>query len=108
MGPLYLSKDLVDAKLNIVLPDLIKDGLVGTDETPLQHLLLPIRIGHGVADMEQLTVIGNICIVTIGTTIAGELVHNVLSDGVGVSHQAQGGRDGVLGGAGVLCLSLER
>ena len=33
---------------------LIEDGLVGADEAPLEHLLLPVRVRHRVADVEQL------------------------------------------------------
>ena len=34
--------------------DLIEDGLVGADEAPLEHLLLSVRVGHRVADVEDL------------------------------------------------------
>ena len=35
-------------------PHLVEDGLVGADEAPLEHLLLPVRVRHRVADVEQL------------------------------------------------------
>ena len=84
---------------------LIEDGLVGTDEAPLEHFLLAVRILDGIADMEQLAVIGHVGIVTVGPALTGELVHDVLPDGVGVGHQAQLGRYRVLGWA-VVVLSL--
>ena len=34
--------------------NLVKDGLVRADETPLEHLLLSIRVSHRVTDVEQL------------------------------------------------------
>ena len=83
---------------------LIEDGLVGTDEAPLEHLLLAVRILDGIADMEQLAVIGHVSVVTVGPALAGELVHDVLPDGVGVGHQTQLGRYGVLGWTVVLSL----
>ena len=86
---------------------LIKDGLVRTNKAPLEHLLLTIRISHRVANMEQLTIIRYISIVAIGATITSKLVHNILTNRVGVCHQAKGGRDGVLGGAILIRLSLE-
>ena len=55
--------------------------------------------------MEQLAVIGHVGIVTVGPALTGELVHDVLPDGVGVGHQAQLGRYRVLGWA-VVVLSL--
>ena len=63
---------------------LIKDGLIWTNEAPLEHLLLTIRILDWVAHVEELTIIGNISIVTISSTITRELVHDVLSDGVSI------------------------
>ena len=83
---------------------LIEDGLVGTDEAPLEHFLLAVRILDGIADMEQLTVIGHVSVVTVGPALTGELVHDVLVDGVGVRHQAELRRDGVLSGTVVLSL----
>ena len=85
---------------------LVEDGLVGTDEAPLEHFLLAVRILDGVADMEQLAVISHVGVVTVGPALTGELVHDVLPDGVGVGHQAQLGRYGVLGWT-VVVLSLE-
>ena len=38
---------------------------VGADEAPLDHLLLAVRVSHGVADMEQLTVIGHVRVVAV-------------------------------------------
>ena len=84
---------------------LVEDGLVWTDKAPLEHFLLAVRILDGVADMEQLAVIGHVGVVTVGPALTGELVHDVLPDGVGVGHQAQLGRYRVLGGT-VLVLSL--
>ena len=69
---------------------LIKDGLIWTDEAPLEHFSLAIRIDDGVTDMEQLTVVGHISIVSIHSSFTGELVHNVLSDGVSIRDQTQG------------------
>ena len=82
--------------------NLVKDGLVWADETPFQHLLLPIRVCHRVTDMEQLirenifipalpscnivfqprhlAVVGHISIVAIWAAVAGELVNNILAD----------------------------
>ena len=85
---------------------LIEDGLVGTDEAPLEHFLLAVRILDGVADMEQLAVISHVSVVAVRSAVAGELVHDVLPDGVGVRHQAQLGGDGVLGGSVVLSLNI--
>ena len=64
--------------------------MIGTDEAPFEHLSLTIGIEDGVADMEQLTVVGNISVVSIHPALARELVHNVLADGVGIRDQAQG------------------
>ena len=68
----------------IINSHLIKDGLIWTNEAPLEHLLLTIRILDWVAHVEELTIIGNISIVTISPTITRELVHNVVSDGVSI------------------------
>ena len=68
--------------LRQIKPHLIKNSLVRTNEAPLEHLLLTIRISHRVADMEQLAVIRYISIVTIGATIASKLVHNILTNRV--------------------------
>ena len=54
--------------------------------------------------MEQLAVVGNVSVVTVAPPVTGELVYDVLSDGVGVRHQAELRRDGVLSGAVVLSL----
>ena len=54
--------------------------------------------------MEQLAVIGHVSVVAVGPAVAGELVHDVLPDGVGVGHQAQLRRYRVLGWAVVLSL----
>ena len=62
--------------------NLVEDGLVRTDEAPLKHFLLSVRILDGVADVEQLAVIGHVSIVAVGPAVTGELVHNVLPDGV--------------------------
>ena len=61
---------------------LIKDCLVRTNKAPLKHLLLTIRISHGVANMEQLTIICYISIVAVGATITSKLVHNILTNRV--------------------------
>ena len=39
-----------------LMANLVKDGLVWADETPLEHLLLSIRVSHRVTDVEQLRV----------------------------------------------------
>ena len=67
---------------------LIKYCLVGTDEAPLEHFLLAVRILDRVADVEQLTVVGHVSVVTVGPALTGELVDDVLPDGVGVRNQA--------------------
>ena len=51
---------------------LIEDGLVGTDEAPLEHFLLAVRILDGIADMEQLAVIGHVRVVAVPGHVAGE------------------------------------
>ena len=86
--------------------DLVEDGLVGADEAPFEHLLLAVRILDRVAHVEQLTVVGHVSVVTVGPALTGELVDDVLPDGVGVRHQAQLGGDGVLGGSVVLSLNI--
>ena len=49
------KKRYIQAKfLKVGCPHLVEDGLVGTDEAPLEHLLLPVRVRHRVADVEQL------------------------------------------------------
>ena len=79
--------------------NLVKDGLVWADETPLEHLLLSIRVSHRVTDVEKLrgkinchlpemcqisqvhlAVIGHISIVAVRSTVACELVDNILAD----------------------------
>ena len=40
--------------LKVGCPHLVEDGLVRADEAPLEHLLLPVRVRHRVADVEQL------------------------------------------------------
>jgi hypothetical protein len=57
---------------------LVEDGLVRTDEAPLEHLLLTIRVLDGVADMEDLAVVGYIRIVTILLPLTAELIHYLL------------------------------
>ena len=44
---------------------LVEDGLVRADEAPLEHLLLAVRVGHGVADVEELAVVGHVCVVAV-------------------------------------------
>ena len=83
---------------------LVEDGLVGTNEAPLEHLLLTVRVLDRVAHVEQLAVVSHVSVVTVGSPVTGELVHDVLADGVGVRHQAELRRDGVLSGAVVLSL----
>lgn len=61
---------------------LVEDGLVWTDKAPLEHFLLAVRVLDRVADVEQLTVVGHVSVVAVGATLAGELVDNVLADGV--------------------------
>ena len=61
---------------------LVEDGLVWTDKAPLEHFLLAVRVLDRVPDVEQLTVVGHVSVVAVGATLAGELVHNVLADGV--------------------------
>jgi len=57
---------------------LVKDGLVWADEAPLEHLLLAVRILDGVADVEDLAVVGHVRVVAVPLTLATELVHYVL------------------------------
>ena len=61
---------------------LVEDGLVWTDKAPLEHFLLAVRVLDRVADVEQLTVVGHVSVVAVGATLAGELVDNVLADGI--------------------------
>ena len=49
-----VKNDLIWVITKKLKVNLVKDGLVWADETPFQHLLLPIRVCHGVTDMEQL------------------------------------------------------
>ena len=67
---------------------LVEDGLVWTDKAPLEHFLLAVRVLDRVADVEQLTVVGHVSVVAVGPAVTGELVHDVLPDGVGVRNQA--------------------
>ncbi len=46
-------------------PYLVEYCLVWADEAPLDHLLLAVRVGHGVADVEQLAVIGHVRVVAV-------------------------------------------
>ena len=54
----------------------------------------------------DLTVVGDVSVVAVPAALAGELVYNVLPDGVAVGHQPELGRDRVLGGAVVLALRI--
>jgi hypothetical protein len=59
---------------------LIEDSLVRTDEAPLEHLLLTIRVLDRVADVEDLAVVGYIRIVTILLPLTAELIHYLLPE----------------------------
>ena len=88
------------------LPHLIEYRLVWADEAPLDHLLLAVRVGHGVADVEQLAVIGHVRVVSVHPALAikttghhkmnssdnhltAEVIQDVPPDGVCVGDQAQ-------------------
>ena len=53
------------SRLEVLYCDLVEYCLVRADEAPLDHLLLAVRVSHGVADMEQLTVIGHVRVVAV-------------------------------------------
>lgn len=44
---------------------LVKDSFFGTDEAPLEYLLLAICELNGQTDVEQLTLVVHICVVAV-------------------------------------------
>ena len=44
---------------------LVEYRSVGADEAPLDHLLLTVRVGHGVTHVKQLAVIGHVRVVAV-------------------------------------------
>jgi len=84
---------------------LAEDGLVAADEAVLVGGDdLPGVVSDGVADVEHSAVVGNISVVTVGTTLAvegpvGFSTKDLESTvGEGVSFGCQGNRDGSQGG----------
>ena len=87
------------------LPHLIEYRLVWADEAPLDHLLPAVRVGHGVADVKQLAVIGHVRVVSVHPALAiittghssnsdnhltAEVIHDIPADGFCIGDQAQG------------------
>jgi hypothetical protein len=60
---------------------LIKDGLCRANEAPIEHLLFTIGIGDGVANMENLAFIGDISVVSVGSSVARKLIDKIVSNG---------------------------
>ncbi len=91
------------------LPHLIEYRLVWADEAPLDHLLLAARVGHGVADVEQLAVIGHVRVVSVHPALVvittghpltnssdnhltAKVIHDVPPDGFSIRDQVQGAK----------------
>ncbi len=63
------------------LPDLVKDGLLGADETPLEDLAGSVGHGHRVAHVEELALVVDVGVVAVDAVFARERVDNVGPDG---------------------------
>ena len=51
---------------------LVEYCLVGADEAPLDHLLLPVRVEDGVAHVEQLALVGHVRVVAVPGHVSGD------------------------------------
>ena len=60
------------SRLEVFYCDLVKYCLVGADEAPLDHLLLPVRVEDGVAHVEQLALVGHVRVVAVPGHVAGQ------------------------------------
>ena len=60
------------SRLEVLYCDLVEYCLVGADEAPLDHLLLPVRVEDGVAHVEQLALVGHVRVVAVPGHVSGQ------------------------------------
>lgn len=65
--------------------DLVEDGLLGADETPLESLFGSIGQFDGVADVEELALVVNISVVAVDLTVARKSIDDIVADSGGVA-----------------------
>ena len=67
-------------KYKTCLLHLIKNGAIWADETPFEHFLFAIGVHDWVTNMENLALVGYICIITIRPCVTRKFINNVISN----------------------------
>jgi hypothetical protein len=67
------------------LTNLVEDGLLGADETPLESLFRSIGQFDGVADVEELALVVDVSVVAVDLTVTRKSIDDVIADGRGVA-----------------------
>lgn len=76
-----MSQKVIIIKSAFAHANLVEDGLLGADETPLENLFRSIGQFDGIANVEELALVVDIGVVTIDLAITGECVNNIVADG---------------------------
>lgn len=67
------------------MTDLVENGFLGADETPLESPFGAISQFDGVANVEELALVVDISVVAVDFVVAWKRIDNVVADGGGVA-----------------------